>query len=218
MTSFNQDNPPDMEDRAAAVDPERRSSTISTADDNEIPWLEFRWMHGGAQHMDLPTAPITSQTLNYVPFSTSENVRLEEAYQRLSEEEKNEVGRVSGKGNEEAEKEKEKEKKKKALDTAENASEQAADASSKEPAHVTGHVKIEKANRETDEEHESVPGPDDIDVEKYPDPGNEMPSAWNDQKAKEDHDKQEEDLDTVVGVTVSQVSKSFVLHGRKTHL
>lgn len=163
--------------------------------------------------MDLPTAPITSQALNYVPFSTSENLRLEEAYQKLSEEEKNEVGRVSGKGTEEAEKEKE--KKKKLPDTAEKTPEQAANTSSKEPAHTTGHVKIDKAIGETEEELESVPGPDDIDVERYPDPGNEMPSVWNGQKAKEDHDKQEEDLDTVVGVTVSQVSNSLISTRRR---
>lgn len=205
MTATEKDNPFESEQGAPASEAERRNSAMSiTEDDTEIPWLEFRWMHGGAQHMDLPTAPITTQTINYVPFSASENVRLEEAYQKLSEEERREVGRVSGKGPDEAEKERE--KKKKATDAAQKASESSGITAGKEPTHTTDHIKIEKANGEPGEELGNVPGPDDIEVEKYPDPGNESPSDWTDQKAKEDHDKQEEDLDTVVGVTVSQVN------------
>lgn len=161
-------------------------------------------MHGGAQYMDLPTAPITSQTLNYVPFSTSENARLEEAYQKLSEEEKVEVGKVSGKGSEkDAEKGTEK--------SGDKAKAKAKDSGNGDATKVkedtTGHVKIAKENGEVEEQVRDAPGPDDIDSEKYPDPGNEAPSAWKDQKAREDKDKQDEDLDTVVGVTVSQVSR-----------
>lgn len=208
MGSSELDKPSEGEPAPSAANTERRNSSGSIAeDDTEIPWLEFRWMHGGAQHMDLPTAPITTQTINYVPFSASENIRLEEAYQKLSEEEKTEVGRISGKGSEAADKEKE--KKKKAADTTQEASKTSGPTAGKEPAHTTDHVKIEKANGEIGDEHGDVPGPDDIEVEKYPDPGNESPADWNDHKAKEDHDKQEEELDTVVGVTVSQVSEAF---------
>jgi hypothetical protein len=185
-------------------------------DDGEIPWLEFRWMHGGAQHMDLPTAPITSQAINYVPFSTSENQRLEEAYQQLSEEQKNEVGRVSGKGSEtDADKEKEKEQKKKTAEKALEVGDPAGVTVGKALDETTGHVKIEKANGQSEEQVGSAAGPDD-EVEKYPDPGNEMPAVWKDQKAKEEKDKQEEDLDTVVGVAVSQVSSLSYFVSRGT--
>jgi hypothetical protein len=186
-------------DDGIPADQLRRQSIMSNDTiDNEMPYLEVRWMHGGAQYMDLPTAPITSQTLNYVPFSTSENVRLEEAYQKLSDEEKVEVGKVSGKGIEkDAEKEKTTEKAK--------AKDSGNGDATKVKEDSTGHVRIAKENGEIEEQVGDAPGPDDIDGEKYPDPGNEAPSAWKDQKAKEDKDKQDEDLDTVVGVTVSQV-------------
>lgn len=190
-------------DDSIPADQLRRESTMSNDTiDNEMPWLEFRWMHGGAQYMDLPTAPITSQTLNYVPFSTSENVRLEEAYQKLSEEEKLEVGKVSGKGVD-------KDSEKSSEQTTEKAKEKTKDSGNGDTTKVkeesSGHVKIAKANGEVEEQIGDALGPDDLDVEKYPDPGNEVPSTWKDQKAKEDKDKQDEDLDKVVGVTVSQV-------------
>jgi hypothetical protein len=183
-----------------AIRLERKDSIISTfEDDNEIPWLEFRWMHGGAQYMNLPTAPITSQATNYVAFSTSENHRLEEAYQKLSDEEKKEAGQASGKGmSEETDKSKKKE--------GDTANERNGKTAKKERDSAADQLKIEKADSRVELEVGDV-GPDDVDDhEQYPDPGNEMPTLRKDRKEKEEKDKQEEDLDTVVGVTVSQVS------------
>lgn len=168
--------------------------------DNEMPWLEYRWMHGGAQYMDLPTAPVTSQTINYVPFSSSENTRIEEAYQKLSEEEKVQVGKISGKGSEKDDEQSSEKtmEKSKAKDSANGST-------SKVKEESNGHVKIAKANGEVQEQVGDALEPDDLDAEKYPDPGNEAPTTRKDQKGKEDKDKQEEDLDKVVGVPVSQV-------------
>ncbi|KAJ9124533.1 hypothetical protein QFC24_003325 [Naganishia onofrii] len=183
-----------------AIRLERKDSIISTfEDDNEIPWLEFRWMHGGAQYMNLPTAPITSQATNYVAFSTSENHRLEEAYQKLSDEEKKEAGQASGKGmSEETDKNKKKE--------GDTANEKNGKIAKKERDPAPDQLKIEKADSRVELEVGDV-GPDDVDDhEQYPDPGNEMPTLRKDRKEKEEKDKQEEDLDTVVGVTVSQDS------------
>lgn len=188
-------------DDSIPADQTRRESVMSNdVVDDEIPWLEYRWMHGGAQYMDLPTAPVTSQTINYVPFSTSENIRIEEAYQKLSEEEKVQVGKISGKGSEkDGEKNSEKTTEKPKAKDSTNGS------TSKVKEESNGHVKIAKAHGEIEEQVGDALGPDDLDAAKYPDPGNEAPATWKDQKEKEDKDKQEDDLDKVVGVPVSQV-------------
>ncbi|GHJ86213.1 hypothetical protein NliqN6_2615 [Naganishia liquefaciens] len=176
--------------------PRRGSAMSNDTIDNEMPWLEYRWMHGGAQYMDLPTAPVTTQAINYVPFSASENIRLEEAYQKLSADEKVQVGKISGKGSD-----------RDGERNSENPKAKGTGSSSKIKEESNGHVKIAKANGEVEERVGDAVEPVDIDAENYPDPGNdEVPATWKDQKAKADKDKQEDDLDKVVGVSVSQDS------------
>lgn len=87
-------------------------SESEDGDDSDAPpEAPVRWVHGGAQYLDLLTTPVTSLNNTYVSFSDSENRRLEEAWARLTDEQKEAAKRKSGKSKEEKAKEKEKEKK-----------------------------------------------------------------------------------------------------------
>ena len=85
-----------------------------------LPNLDVRWVHAGAQHLDLLPTPITSVGQSYKPFSEEESERIEERWLSLSEEERrrsvSEWGCAEGEGvptkAKIAQKEKEKEKSK----------------------------------------------------------------------------------------------------------
>jgi hypothetical protein len=46
------------------------------------PPLDFRWVHKGSQLLQLPTVPITGESV-YKPFSIDENARIEAAWDKL---------------------------------------------------------------------------------------------------------------------------------------
>ena len=51
-----------------------------------IPDLDFRWVHTGAQHLDLPATPITTAATVYKAFSYAESNRIETAWNELTPE------------------------------------------------------------------------------------------------------------------------------------
>ncbi|WVQ64180.1 uncharacterized protein L199_002342 [Kwoniella botswanensis] len=79
-----------------------------------IPFLDYRWVHAGAQHLDLLPTPITSASTTYKSFSQSESLRIEERWIQLSDDERRKVirewGSMEGEGAPARTKKKEKEK------------------------------------------------------------------------------------------------------------
>lgn len=79
-------------------------STTSSGSTSKLPRpaLDYRWVHAGAQHLDLPIAPITASTTSYKPFSPEESARIEAKWVAMSEEERrtalSEWGRTEGEG------------------------------------------------------------------------------------------------------------------------
>ena len=55
------------------------------------PSCDFRWVHAGAQHLDLLPTPITTTATTYKAFSPDESGRIEEAWLALSAEERTEA-------------------------------------------------------------------------------------------------------------------------------
>jgi hypothetical protein len=53
-----------------------------------LPPLDVRWVHAGAQHLDLLPTPITSLNTTYKAFSEEESSRIEERWYNLTEEER----------------------------------------------------------------------------------------------------------------------------------
>lgn len=53
-----------------------------------FPELDCRWMHAGAQHLDLLPTPITTASTTYKSFSQDESIRIEEAWWGLAEAER----------------------------------------------------------------------------------------------------------------------------------
>jgi hypothetical protein len=62
------------------------------------PPLDVRWLHAGAQYLDLPTNPVTSLNTTYKAFSVTESNRLEEAWWCLTDDERREYAPKGGKG------------------------------------------------------------------------------------------------------------------------
>jgi hypothetical protein len=73
-----------------------------------LPPLDVRWVHAGAQHLDLLPTPITSLNTTYKAFSEEESFRIEAEWYGLSEEERRkavaEWGASEGEGAPKAEK------------------------------------------------------------------------------------------------------------------
>jgi hypothetical protein len=67
-----------------------------------IPPLDVRWVHAGAQHLDLLPTPITALNLAYKAFSEDESLRIEERWLSLDENERKnaveEWGSTEGEG------------------------------------------------------------------------------------------------------------------------
>ena len=53
-----------------------------------LPDIDFRWLHAGAQHLDLLPTPITTASTTYKAFSLEESIRIEEAWWNISEAER----------------------------------------------------------------------------------------------------------------------------------
>lgn len=69
-----------------------------TQEEIEMEPLEVRWMHTGAKHMSLPTAPITAAETAYKAFSMDESDRIEAEWEILSEKQQAKVVRQWGRG------------------------------------------------------------------------------------------------------------------------
>ena len=66
----------------ALVDPIARPASPSLL---PLPQIDFRWLHAGAQHLDLLPTPITTTSTTYKPFSLEESNRIEEEWWTISE-------------------------------------------------------------------------------------------------------------------------------------
>jgi hypothetical protein len=79
-----------------------------------IPELDYRWVHTGAQYLDLLPTPITTAATIYKSFSPDESRRIEEAWNAYTPEERQKAiddwGRKEGEGFATKSKEKEKER------------------------------------------------------------------------------------------------------------
>ncbi|KLT41457.1 hypothetical protein CC85DRAFT_247655 [Cutaneotrichosporon oleaginosum] len=60
--------------------------------------LEVRWMHTGAKHLSLPTAPITAAETAYKAFSMDESDRIEAEWEKLSKKTQAKIVREWGRG------------------------------------------------------------------------------------------------------------------------
>jgi len=67
-----------------------------------LPELDFRWVHAGAQHLDLLPTPITTASTSYKAFSYDESVRIENAWWSIPESDRRkavtEWGLIEGEG------------------------------------------------------------------------------------------------------------------------
>ncbi|OCF44923.1 phospholipase [Kwoniella heveanensis CBS 569] len=67
-----------------------------------IPVLDYRWVHAGAQHLDLLPTPITAASTSYKPFGQDESFRVEEAWRALPNDERRRIvhtwGSTEGEG------------------------------------------------------------------------------------------------------------------------
>ncbi|WWC73239.1 uncharacterized protein I206_107205 [Kwoniella pini CBS 10737] len=61
-----------------------------------IPTLDVRWVHAGAQHLDLLPTPITSASTTYKSFSYTESLRIEERWRETPENERRKIIREWG--------------------------------------------------------------------------------------------------------------------------
>ncbi|WVR09185.1 hypothetical protein IAU60_006247 [Kwoniella sp. DSM 27419] len=81
-----------------------------------VPPLDYRWVHAGAQHLDLLPTPITSASTVYKPFSPAESERIEARWEMIPNEERRNIihewGSMEGEGAPAKTKKKEKEKEK----------------------------------------------------------------------------------------------------------
>ncbi|KAL7421212.1 hypothetical protein Q5752_004097 [Cryptotrichosporon argae] len=55
------------------------------------PALDVRWVHAGAQHLDMPIAPITTTTTAYKSFSADESRRIEDKWITYPEEQRKRI-------------------------------------------------------------------------------------------------------------------------------
>lgn len=61
-----------------------------------IPDLDYRWVHAGAQHLDLLPTPVTSAATAYKAFSPDESERIEERWESMEDEERRQAVREWG--------------------------------------------------------------------------------------------------------------------------
>lgn len=81
-------NPPSAPPRMSTDATQDKPTSVEVT---EMPSLEVRWMHTGAKHLALPTAPITAAETAYKAFSMDESDRIEKAWEVLSAEEKKKI-------------------------------------------------------------------------------------------------------------------------------
>ncbi|KAK4686894.1 hypothetical protein P7C73_g3228, partial [Tremellales sp. Uapishka_1] len=157
-----------------------------------LPYLDIRWVHAGAQYLDLLPTPITTASTAYKAFSEDESARIEERWNAMTVAEQrntiNQWGTEEGEGNHGKQK-KAKEKEKKDIDKSSSGSAISAAAS---------------------EHHAEDGGVPDAEIIKS---GQEIPNV----EEKEDEQKsykdvmnkfreEYEDFELIAGVPVSQDS------------
>ncbi|GFZ43062.1 hypothetical protein JCM24511_00780 [Saitozyma sp. JCM 24511] len=81
---------PSDEPSAAAIDESRNLLPV--------PFLDVRWMHAGAQHLDLLPDPVTTASTSYKAFSVDESERIDAKWQSMSVESRAEAIREWGQG------------------------------------------------------------------------------------------------------------------------
>ncbi len=73
-----------------------QTSHALSAHDLSPPPIDIRWLHAGSLYLNLPSNPITVASTSYAAFSQTENKRLEEAWWRLTDEERTEFSKKGG--------------------------------------------------------------------------------------------------------------------------
>lgn len=63
-----------------------------------VPFVDIRWVHAGAQHLDLLDRPITAISTTYKAFSEDESARIETAWRDLSDTQRSTAIREWGQG------------------------------------------------------------------------------------------------------------------------
>jgi hypothetical protein len=150
-----------------------------------IPLLDYRWVHAGAQHLDLLPTPITAASTAYKSFNAEESFRIEERWESMTEEERRQAvtdwGATEGEGApklKDRAKDKDKDKDK---------------------------AKRRGSNASVDSGKDEMP---DHEVLRSGEEQKEAPSLYKDflTRLQRDYD----DLELIAGVPVSQVGKSGI--------
>ncbi|WVQ81546.1 hypothetical protein IAT38_003670 [Cryptococcus sp. DSM 104549] len=170
-----------------------------------VPELDARWVHAGAQHLDLLPTPVTSASTTYKAFSYNESLRVDDRWMEMTDEERRKVieewGKLDGEGapaaSKKKEKEKAKEKEKEAADKGRRASVVSNTSLNNESTThpVDEKVKSERANSTTSTSDDAAGAEEAVD---------ESDRKYKDILMKLQHDY--EDLESVLGVPVSQDS------------
>jgi len=83
-------------------EPEPTESGPSSPTILPLPPLDVRWVHAGAQHLDLLPTPITALNPAYKAFSFDESIRIEDRWLSLTEQERRDAvaewGSTEGEG------------------------------------------------------------------------------------------------------------------------
>ncbi|WVW79053.1 hypothetical protein I302_101016 [Kwoniella bestiolae CBS 10118] len=171
------------------------------------PILDYRWVHAGAQHLDLLPTPITSASTTYKSFSQSESLRIEERWLQLSDDEKRKIirewGSYEGEGAPARTKKKEKKDKDKDKDKARRESVTSVHSVASASSHpLDDKVKEKRGNGDVPDQEHIRSGEEQSRVD-------EEPLDNLEQKYKElmgKGQREYEDFELIQGVPVSQDS------------
>ncbi|WRT68907.1 uncharacterized protein IL334_005889 [Kwoniella shivajii] len=165
-----------------------------------IPMLDFRWVHAGAQHLDLLPTPITAASTTYKPFSLSESVRIEERWREMADTEKlaviREWGSTEGEGAPARTKSKEK-------DIARRDSITSNHSAASSAAHPVDEKVKEKRNNEQTPSKEYIQSGQEQNIPEE-EPGDSIEQKYKDVVSKVQKDYV--DFEVIQGVPVSQDS------------
>ncbi|WWC91359.1 uncharacterized protein L201_006302 [Kwoniella dendrophila CBS 6074] len=169
-----------------------------------IPTLDIRWVHAGAQHLDLLPTPITSASTSYKPFSYSESLRIEERWRGMSDDERRKIikewGSLEGEGAPARTKNKEKEKEKDKARRASIASTHSATSSISHP--LDDKVKDKKSNGSMPEQEHIKSGQEQNKLED--EPANDIEKKYKEIMGSVQ--KEYDNYELIKGIPVSQDS------------
>lgn len=154
------------------------------------PPLDVRWVHAGAQHLDLLATPVTAASTTYLAFSAEESEAIDAAwFSRYTEAEREEIRRKYGTSDKDKVKEKEEKRASKDLDSGKKQVYKEADEDGSIGRDAMGRTadEREKANDDILRSGEEQPVEDD-----------------EDERIRKEYEENE-NLELIKGVPVSQV-------------